>query len=70
MEGIDIEKIKYLRRVGVITHAGLHRAIIIKDYLKRKGKETKINIYYDLSLLHNKSEFSIRNIIQEFERHQ
>lgn len=66
---IDVDYIETLFDYGVVTYAGFEKAKIIIDYLKNENTMSKVDNYFILSEKYNKSELTIRNIIQKYNRY-
>ena len=66
---IDINLLKDLEGRGIVTRASVERAIIINDYLSLKHRYRRIEmLYFKLSEIHNKSYYTIRNIILKYDK--
>lgn len=65
---MDLDRIKHLRKKGIITEAGYIRAKIINRFESLNGSDSKANIYFKLSQEFHLSEGRIKNIVTEYYR--
>lgn len=69
LEKIDLARLEFLFEKSIVTRAGLERGHIVNDYIDMKKKDIPvIDIYIKLSQKHNKSEYTIKNIVLNYFR--
>lgn len=66
---LDLVLLEKLYNAGIVTRASLERANIVNDYYVMRSKFRRIELlYYKLGEIHNRSHYTIRNIVLTYER--